>query len=130
MDAMFASEKESRAQVMQNEFEQYSGMAREPRSTDILLWWKTNEKKFPVLARMARDYLAMPATSVPCERAFSSSDDVATDDRNRLTPLSITATMCLKSWLRFLKESFPQYTLNLNYTTEVGNEQEQVQMTI
>ena len=30
------------------------------RETDILKWWKANEFNYPILAKMARDYLAVP----------------------------------------------------------------------
>jgi len=32
-----------------------------------LLWWKYNEKKYPVVSEMAKKYLSVIATSVPCE---------------------------------------------------------------
>ena len=37
-----------------------------------LKWWKMNEKHFPNLAVMARQYLGCPATSATVERLFSS----------------------------------------------------------
>ncbi|CAG8619155.1 10240_t:CDS:2 [Ambispora leptoticha] len=48
---------------------------------------------------MARDYLTIPATSVPVERAFSNAADVITKDKARLTPETIRAIMCWKSWI-------------------------------
>ncbi|RXN24549.1 zinc finger BED domain-containing 1-like protein [Labeo rohita] len=38
-----------------------------------LAWWKHNECKYPHIAKMARHYLAVPATSVPSERVFSTA---------------------------------------------------------
>jgi hypothetical protein len=37
---------------------------------DALAWWKQHADDYPCLARIARDYLAIPATSDPSERAF------------------------------------------------------------
>ncbi|CAG8796371.1 28062_t:CDS:2, partial [Gigaspora margarita] len=40
------------------------------KEVDILGWWKVNQTNFPRLARMVRDYLAIPVSSVVSERAF------------------------------------------------------------
>jgi hypothetical protein len=47
---------------------------------------------------MAKDYLAIPATSAPAERIFSSAADVVTPDRACLAADTIQAVMCLKHW--------------------------------
>jgi hAT family C-terminal dimerisation region len=49
---------------------------------------------------MARDYLAIPATSAPAERIFSSAADLITPDRASMTSETINAVMCLKHWYR------------------------------
>ncbi|KAM8952264.1 E3 SUMO-protein ligase ZBED1-like [Pelodytes ibericus] len=42
------------------------------RSMDPLIWWKTNHHRFPTLAKLAHQYLTIPATAVPPEHAFSA----------------------------------------------------------
>ncbi|KAK4404365.1 Zinc finger BED domain-containing protein RICESLEEPER 1 [Sesamum angolense] len=38
---------------------------------NILDWWKINSLRLPILAKIARDILAVPATTVASEAAFS-----------------------------------------------------------
>jgi hypothetical protein len=66
---------------------------------DILAWWKGHTDAYPCLSRIARDYLAIPATSVPAERVFSGGDDPITKKRGLLKEDTIRACMCLGSWL-------------------------------
>ena len=54
---------------------------------------------YPTLSRMARDYLAIPATSASSERLFSSGKLLITDNRNILGVNTIEAVECLKCWL-------------------------------
>jgi hypothetical protein len=72
----------------------------ETRDFDLLGWWKNHEQDYPVLANMARDYLAVQASSVPSERVFSSSGLFISDRRTRLSNDTIQASMCLKHWER------------------------------
>jgi hypothetical protein len=66
----------------------------------ILDYWKINSARFPNLSRMARDYLAVPGTSTPSERAFSGGRQLITDFRCRLKGETVTACMLLKNWMR------------------------------
>ncbi|PWA35133.1 transposase [Artemisia annua] len=50
---------------------------------------------FPVLSRMAQDVLSVQATSV----AFSTSGRVLSNQRTRLTPVSLEMCMCFKDHL-------------------------------
>ena len=56
-----------------SELERYLALEcpAEGKSLNLLLWWKGKEKDFPNLARMARQFLAHPATSASVERMFS-----------------------------------------------------------
>lgn len=49
---------------------------------------------------MARDYLAIPATSVPSERLFSAGGNMITEKRCRLAPKTVRAGQCLRSWMQ------------------------------
>ena len=38
-------------------------------------WWHLNQGRYPLLAKMAKVFLAIPATSVPSERVFSTGGE-------------------------------------------------------
>jgi len=46
--------------------------------------WQEHAPEYPTLAKIALDVLAIPASSVPCERLFSAAKHIATDHRARL----------------------------------------------
>ena len=52
------------------------------------------------VALMAKDYLAVQASSVACEELFSSGVDLVTADRSSLAPTKISEAMCLKYWIK------------------------------
>ena len=57
---------------------------------------QANESVFPTLFAMAMDYLPIQSSSVPCERAFSSSAETDTKKRNRIHPALMEALQLLK----------------------------------
>ncbi|CAB5389650.1 unnamed protein product [Rhizophagus irregularis] len=59
----------------EDELEEYLRKPAVNFKTDPLQWWKAHEATYPHLAKMARDYLAIPGTSVPVERIFSDTED-------------------------------------------------------
>lgn len=78
---------------------------REHSEIDPLGWWKINEKRFPNVAILARDVLAIQASSVSSESTFSTSGNLVSDARSRLSDEVITAVMCLREWQRLRNAS-------------------------
>ncbi|SJL15969.1 uncharacterized protein ARMOST_19482 [Armillaria ostoyae] len=58
-------------------------------------WWGANAHRYPVWASLARDYLAVMASSVSSERAFSSALTLG-KLQNRLKGDIVEALQCLK----------------------------------
>jgi hypothetical protein len=66
---------------------------------DVLKWWSMHSSIYPRLSRMAIDYLAVPSTSTPAERAFSKGADLVHVKRASLGPETIRNCMYLQSWM-------------------------------
>lgn len=49
-------------------------------------WWRQHESIYPAYAKLAKKYLAIPASSAPCERLFSVAGNVLTKRRASLSP--------------------------------------------
>ncbi|KAL2941044.1 putative AC transposase [Bienertia sinuspersici] len=64
----------------------------------IIEWWKNHSSKFPVLARIAKDILAIPASTIASESAFSAGRRVLDEKRSRLSSESIEMCVCKKDW--------------------------------
>ncbi|KAK3273198.1 hypothetical protein CYMTET_18554 [Cymbomonas tetramitiformis] len=52
---------------------------------DLLVWWREHAIEFPQLSKMARQFLAVPATTAGVERAFSKVSRMHSDLRKNLT---------------------------------------------
>jgi hypothetical protein len=80
--------------------------------SDVIRWWgvsiffffllvlqycfQEHQSRYPTLARMARDYLAIQGSATASERAFSGGALTATKLRNRLKPDIFEALQLLK----------------------------------
>ncbi|KAL4571005.1 hypothetical protein LXL04_017755 [Taraxacum kok-saghyz] len=66
----------------------------------ILMWWKINSNRFPVLSQMARDILAVPISTVASESTFSTGGRVLDSYRTSLSPKVVQALICTQDWIR------------------------------
>ncbi len=66
----------------ETELNAYMRVQQVAKDTDPLMWWKQHQQEFPRLARMAGQYLAVPASSASPERLFSSVGLVKSDLRH------------------------------------------------
>jgi hypothetical protein len=68
------------------------------RDTNIFKYWASKEYEFPIIAQIARDHLAIPATSAALECVFSVGGDIVTKKRNRLGASNTRRLLCLRDW--------------------------------
>jgi hAT family C-terminal dimerisation region/Domain of unknown function (DUF4413) len=101
MDLML-QKKQKAGNLQRNEIDEYLVIPIEPSNIDPCEWWKNHKSQYPILAKIARDYICIPSTSVPSEQAFSKSGELISKKRNRLGDSAIEACMCLNSWIKLL----------------------------
>ena len=63
------------------------------RDDEVLDWWKIHKSMFPNLGKMARQFLALPASSAGVERLFSRSGETHGDKRKRMKEETLQSQM-------------------------------------
>lgn len=128
MDAYKKHLKTKETIVPQNDLERYLSDPPEndDRSFDILTWWKKNCIRYPVLAKMVRDVLATPVSSVASESEFSTGGRILDTYRSSLSPEMAEALICTQNWLKPSFVDFKdlnlseEYELLENVVAEIG----------
>uniref|UniRef100_A0A8I7BJ22 Transposase n=1 Tax=Hordeum vulgare subsp. vulgare TaxID=112509 RepID=A0A8I7BJ22_HORVV len=108
LEEEFAQHKSRRrTRVHKSELDAYLEEPSEEDGVDfhVLGWWKRDAEKFPILATMARDFLAIPLSTVASEAAFTCGKSILGDSRSSLTPDMLEALVCAKDWLFIPKEA-------------------------
>ncbi|KIY60868.1 hATC-domain-containing protein [Cylindrobasidium torrendii FP15055 ss-10] len=94
---MFASSRNAFTPAATDKLERYLGTV--PKNVpDVIQWWIDHRRSFPCLSRMALDYHTILAMSVAVEQVFSRARRIITWERNRLSPQTTRALMCLGEW--------------------------------
>jgi hypothetical protein len=82
---------------------------------DLLSWWKVNSHRFPVVSRMAKKFLIVPATSVSSESTFSTGGRTLDDYRSSLNPSMVEALVCSSSWIRGSHDGSMTYVVSCSF---------------
>ena len=81
-------------QIVESDLANYK--VEETMPCHAMLWWKANELKHPILSKLAKRYLCVPATSVASERVFSSAGDLVSAQRSCLRSGQVDKLIFLK----------------------------------
>ncbi|CAA7265592.1 unnamed protein product [Cyclocybe aegerita] len=79
---------------------------------DLLHFWQANQTRFPLFWKLALDVLPAQASSVPCERIFSSSKEMDTSRRSNLSPLHMEQLQIMKFSYRNDRLNFTDHLLS------------------
>ncbi|XP_050157593.1 zinc finger BED domain-containing protein RICESLEEPER 2-like [Malus sylvestris] len=98
--------KAKRARIVHNDLDRYlsdPNEEEEEANFDILNWWRVNGlSKYPILARVAKEILAIPVSTIALESSFSTSGQIIDPYRSSLSPKMVEALICTQNWLRLI----------------------------
>jgi hypothetical protein len=66
------------------------------RDTNVLKYWTSKDYKYPIIAQIAKDHLAIPATSAVSESVISIGSDIITKKRYKLGVDNTRGLLCLQ----------------------------------
>lgn len=82
-------------QTVASELQFYLQSADLDSEENPLDWWREHHRIYPRLSKLAKKYLAIPATSAPSERVFSTGGNVVTCLRSSLKPENVNRLVFL-----------------------------------
>lgn len=83
-------------------YQMHACKATDEDAEDPLQFWKRNEKLYPMLSTLVREYLGIPSSSVPVECIFSTTGLLMNSKRNSLNPLPLNMVMLCQGHLNVL----------------------------
>ena len=90
---------------------------------DILQWWKTHEREYPLLSRAAKKYLCIQPTSCSSERTFSTGGKTVSSVRTKLDTENV-------HMLVYCKENMPKVKITKWKYTDVEEEDAEEEMDV
>ena len=95
--------------VISDEVTNYLSLPLALETEDPLNWWKIRSQNFPKLAKFARKYLAIPATSVSSERLFSDAGNLISAKRTNLDTKLVGQMLFLKRNIKTMQVFAPEW---------------------
>jgi hypothetical protein len=78
----------------------------EIRENNGIKLWESLSPRFPILSKMARDFLSIKPSSTSSERAFSRAGFTITNDRASICEKTVSCTILMHSWLMESQNEF------------------------
>lgn len=83
--------------IIEEEMEAYRKEENPDIEIDVLQWWKKHESMLPMLSKLARSILGIPASSAATESNFSSAGFVVNDRRSQLNSSLVRSILVCRS---------------------------------
>lgn len=87
--------------VERGELDIYLEEQKAPSHIQPLEFWKINNGRFPILSRIAKIILAIPATSAGIERVFSIAGNIAAARRARTSVKNMAAVLMIRQFKEY-----------------------------
>lgn len=68
---------------------------------DLLVFWHTEEDRYPKISKLALRIFAIPASSAACERAFRRLKSIVTKNRETLSPKTVSHLILSSCLLKY-----------------------------
>ncbi|PWA40973.1 hypothetical protein CTI12_AA557770 [Artemisia annua] len=91
--------KGSAEQQRELDFYLHEPRAATTSSICVLEFWKSQQYKYPVLAKLAMDILCVPFSTVASESAFSLGGRILDQYQSSMKPSTVEALICTRDWL-------------------------------
>jgi len=95
--------------VILDEITNYLSLPLALETENPLDWWRVRSQDFPKLAKFARKYLAIPATSVLSERLFSDAGNLISTKRTNLDTNLAGQMLFLKRNIKAMQVFAPEW---------------------
>ena len=100
-----STESQQQRSALTKQVDEYIETDTAPMAQNPAKYWKDNQKKYPLLSRLAKDILGVPSSSAPVERLFSIAGKVFTPERCCLTDGRFAQLMFIRCNQNYITQS-------------------------